>query len=381
MMNGFYSQLVEILRAGEQAAVATVVATRGSAPREVGAKMLVRSSGSLLGTIGGGCGEAQVWRTALQVLETGEPALELVDLTEEISMDSASVCGGTMEVLVERWSPASGEETRDDVALADAILERYGRRLPVVLATVMAAPPRASCTPGQRVLLDQGSVVLGGLGSRVLDEALLSAAANTKEGETARVVTLSQLTDAHPGELPGSVRLYLEVVKPHPRLVVLGAGHIAVPLSKMAKLLDFDVAVLDDRSSFANAERFPEASSVLAAEFAEGIRQLAVDRDSYVVLITRGHQHDVECLRELVEAETECAYLGMIGSQRRVQAVFELLGQQGVSAAKLAQVHAPIGIDIRAKTPAEIALSIMAEIVNIRRGGRAVSLSERDNRI
>ncbi len=233
-MRGFYSQLAEILGAGEQVAVATVVATRGSVPREVGAKMLVRSSGSISGTIGGGCGEAQVWRTALQVLETGKAALELVDLTGEISMDSAAVCGGTMEVLVERWSPRTGEETQDDVALADAILERYDRRLPAVMATVVAAPPSASCAPGRHVLLDQIGVLLGGLGSRVLDEALLSAAVETEEDEAARVVTLNQPANDHPDQFPGSIRLYLELVKPHPRLVVLGAGHIAVPLSRMA---------------------------------------------------------------------------------------------------------------------------------------------------
>lgn len=127
------------------------------------------------------------------------------------------------------------------------------------------------------------------------------------------------------------------------------------------------------RASFANRERFPEAETVLATDFGDGIRRLSVDRSSYVVLVTRGHQHDVECLRELVWSEA--AYLGMIGSRRRVRAVFELLQREGVPTERLARVHAPIGIDIGAQTPAEIALSILAEIVKVRRGGKALSLS------
>lgn len=410
-MSSLYLSLLQLLRSGESVAVVTVVGTHGSTPREVGAKMVVRTSGTILGTIGGGLGEVQVCRTALSVIETGLPALELVDLSEEsgshaavavtddeargpdsgesrdqrvwpnpkaTSTDHAGICGGAMEVLVERWRPAGAAAVGDDLLLVETIHERYARREPVVLATVVASP-RPSWRTGQHVLLGRKGVVLGGLGFQALDETLLAAAIGTLENEVPRALTLHLPPDDLAGEHVETLRLHLEVIKPPPRLVILGAGHIAIPLSRLAKLLEFEVTVLDDRPAFATADRFPESDVVLVAEFREGIRRLAVDRDTYVVVITHGHEHDAECLREVVE--TDCAYLGMIGSRRKVRAVFELLGRQGVAAEKLARVHAPIGIDIGAQTPAEIAVAIAAEIVKVRRGGRAASMSEGEKQI
>ena len=172
----------------------------------------------------------------------------------------------------------------------------------------------------------------------------------------------------------GSAWLFLEAVLPPPRLVILGAGHISVPLARMGKMMGFGVTVLDDRPSFASSQRFPEAEMVLAEEFPAGISRLGIDRTSYVVLVTRGHRHDVECLRELVMCDI--AYLGMIGSRRRVRAVFDMLREEGIPEERLDRTHAPVGLDIGARTPEEIALSIMAEVVKVRRGGRAASLRE-----
>ena len=168
----------------------------------------------------------------------------------------------------------------------------------------------------------------------------------------------------------------MEVQQRPPSLVIVGAGHIAQPLAAMGRLCDFTVTVLDDRAQFANRQRFPQAERVIAGPLAETLRGLPLDRDTYVVLITRGHQHDVECLLEIVDAPL--AYLGMIGSRRRVRGVFELLEEErGIRREKLRRVYAPIGLDIGAKTPAEIALTIMAEVIKVTRGGKVPSLSDR----
>jgi xanthine dehydrogenase accessory factor len=149
--------------------------------------------------------------------------------------------------------------------------------------------------------------------------------------------------------------------------VIVGAGHIAMPLAQLGALLDFRVTVLDDRAEFATAERFPGASQILVGPYRETIESLPVDRDSYVVLVTRGHVHDQACLEVMLRRET--GYIGMIGSRTRVRTVMRHLAEEGYPVERLQAVHAPVGLDIGAHTPAEIALSIMAEIVCARRGG------------
>jgi xanthine dehydrogenase accessory factor len=177
-------------------------------------------------------------------------------------------------------------------------------------------------------------------------------------------------------QLPGGdLAFFVEVQTHPPHLIVVGAGHIA------AKLCDFEVSVLDDRAHYANRKRFPTADRVIAGAFRTELQALregrpAFDAGTFVVLVTRGHQYDVESLLELID--DPLAYIGMIGSQRRIRAVFELLAREyGLAPAKLDRIYAPVGIDIGARTPAEIAVCILAEIINVQRGGRAPSLSHR----
>ena len=159
-----------------------------------------------------------------------------------------------------------------------------------------------------------------------------------------------------------------------PTLLIVGAGHIALPLAQLGKLCDFDVVVLDDRASFANAERFPMADQVIAAPFEAALREFPLDEDTYIVLVTRGHQHDVACLLEVLDRPS--AYRGMIGSRRRVRSVFQLLEEEkGIARERFERLYSPIGLDIGSETPAEIAVSIMAEIIKVRRGGTGLSLS------
>ena len=178
----------------------------------------------------------------------------------------------------------------------------------------------------------------------------------------------------------GNFTAFVEVQARPPHLIIAGAGHIAVPLASIAKTCDFLVTVLDDRPQYAHPARFPSADQVLAGPFRPMLDELrqgksAFDNDTYLVLVTRGHQHDIDCLLEVLDDPV--AYLGMIGSQRRIRAVFELLEtEQNIPAEKFDRVRAPIGIDIGAITPAEIAVCILAEIICVMREGPAQAMSE-----
>jgi xanthine dehydrogenase accessory factor len=175
---------------------------------------------------------------------------------------------------------------------------------------------------------------------------------------------------------PGSsLDVFVEVQRRPPTLVIVGAGHVALPLARLGQIIEFEVVVIDDRPTFANTKRFPMANRVLAQPIRDTLSRWPVDQDTYIVLVTRGHSHDVEALLEVIDSPAR--YIGMIGSKRRIKAVFDLLEQeQGLDPAKFDRVYAPIGLDIGAENPAEIAVSIIAEIINIYRGGRAVSLSD-----
>jgi xanthine dehydrogenase accessory factor len=171
----------------------------------------------------------------------------------------------------------------------------------------------------------------------------------------------------------GDVDIFLEVLARPPHLIIVGAGHIALPLARIAKLLEYQVTIVDDRPELANKTRFPGADELRIGEYREVVSGLEFDGDSAVVLVTRGHVHDRACLEEVLPSDA--FYIGMIGSKRRVRTVLKHARDNGAEVARLRRVRAPIGLDINAVTPAEIAVAIMAEIVNVRRGGSAPSLA------
>jgi xanthine dehydrogenase accessory factor len=251
-----YEQIVELRRSGRRGAVATIVNVRGSIPSFRTAKMLVRDDGSVVGTIGGGCVEADVWQAAREVMESEKPRTVTFDLNQDPKYDTGLVCGGTLEVFIE----------------------------PI---------------------------------------------------------------------LPPAI------------LYVFGAGHVAVNLCQTASNAGFDVIVTDDRSSYATKERFPAAREVLAVDFDEATQKLDPNESSFIVIVTRGHRDDMRVLRWAVQ--TRARYVGMIGSKRKVIEIFKTLQAEGMPSHLFDRVHAPIGIDIGAITPEEIAVSITAELIAIRR--------------
>jgi len=171
----------------------------------------------------------------------------------------------------------------------------------------------------------------------------------------------------------GIVNVFFEACLPDETLLVLGAGHIASPLCKMAKLVGFRVVIVDDREDYANVQRFPQADRILAEPFVEVLRDFPLNSHTYVVLVTRGHVFDKDCLREIIDKPV--AYIGMIGSVTRLQAVFHLLEKEGVDSSMLERVHGPIGLPIGARTPEEIAVSILSEVISVRCQGPTWSLS------
>lgn len=311
-----YRQLAQVLATGRAAVLAMVVQVRGSVPREVGAKMVIGADGLTLNTIGGGAGEAKVIQHAMIVLQTGEKQRVDIDLSGAADRETQGVCGGRMQVWLERWS--------GDVALSlvQLILERLdaGRSIKVV-------------TP---LAVGQSPYILESALEPTLDQSLEQA--------------------------------FVEVLQPPPILFIVGAGHVGEQLAKLAALIGFEIWVQDDRSEWANPARFPQASQIFTESVRATIAQLAAHTQLYIALVTRGYKHDLEALSAIFDHSLSCQYIGMIGSQRRVQQVYQAMQERGIAASQLQSIHAPIGLEIGALTPEEIAVSIAAELIQVRRG-------------
>jgi xanthine dehydrogenase accessory factor len=316
--------------------------------------MAIRRDGNHLGTIGGGCGEAQVIQAGLQVIDTGTPTLVRVDLTEDVGYDAEAACGGAMEVLV---APCDGTFLPVLDLAAQAILARQC----LELATVISPLPL-------------GGSMLAISGDRHAFAAISEEEARSLLNELARQENCpGSLTEKTCVSSVGKAwEILHERISPSPELLICGGGHIALPLSRIAEMLGFRVVIIDDRPSYANPERFPHAHEVICAPFAHALSQRSMDQGTFAVVVTRGHRHDLECVRHLLGQGT--GYLGMIGSRRRVQGVFDLLRKEGRSAKALSELHSPIGLDIGAETPAEIAVAILAEIIKTMRGGSGRSM-------
>jgi xanthine dehydrogenase accessory factor len=375
-----FQEIIHELASGETMAVATIVRRKGSVPREVGAKMLVHRGGAISGTVGGGCGEAEVWRSALNVIDTKRPTIVQIDLTEEIAMESQGVCGGIFDVFVQSWqsSVLPGQPGMQDFARAiNASLE--GERA-VVLATIITAGGAWRPCVGQQLLIHENSETLGtlvlpdapkGLTLHLIESAQKAIATGKAHIEN---VGATLAVPRPTGSTNSWAEIFIEPFVPNPVLLIAGAGHIAAPLASLAHLMNFSVSVTDDRASFANRERFPTAKQLLVSDIEAALKNYPITPRTHIVLVTRAHAHDVQGLRAIIDSPA--AYIGMIGSQRRVWAVFKLLHEEGVPAEKLGRVRAPIGLDLGGSTPEEIALSIMAEIIQLRHGGSGIAMSE-----
>ena len=224
------------------------------------------------------------------------------------------------------------------------------------LATVVVSS-LPEIQPGRKAIVLEDGSLEGSLGSDSLDTKLSELALKAFKNKKRLLV-----------EVDNGVQAFLDILTPGAHLVVCGAGHIAVPLARFARRVGFQVVVLDDRADFANPLRFPDCE-VIAEDFTLALREMSFGASTYVVVITRGHAHDVDCLTEILGKKF--AYVGLIGSRRRVRIVLEILEKQGISREQLKKVFTPIGLPIGAESPEEIALSIISELVCVRRKGPA----------
>jgi xanthine dehydrogenase accessory factor len=380
-----WSEAVRTLRRDQPFVLATVVNVRGSTPREVGAKMIVRDDGQF-GTIGGGCGEAEVFRKARLLLEAGEGArLTEVDLTGDFDQQEIGSCGGVMDVFIDRWSP------QNDLVLATRLADSVEQSRAMALLTLVDAGPRSEPAPGAKAVLDPAepgsSRVLGVLSDDAL-RRLSERAADAIPGllEVNENGSVREVVRIAPS---GAPRLFIDPITGAQRLIIAGAGHIAVPLAALGGMLGFHVTVIDDRASFANRERFPGVDRIIVRPFKAALESLRLDQHCYVISVTRGHSFDEEVVRTVLRQQTAVAerergcFIGMIGSRRRVRAMLGQLEEEGFERALLDEIHAPLGLDIGAETPEEIAVSIIAEIIRERRTGARddVSLGVKSGRL
>ena len=252
--------------------------------------------------------------------------------------------------------------------LARQVAAVLARRQSAVMVTVVnARGDGGGATPGAKLLFSADARTHGTLGSEALDQVARDRAAHVIDEREPRLAQYLPDGTPAPRRSRTYVQLLYEPLLPPDRLLVIGAGHIAVPMHEIGKILGFEVIVVDDRADFATKERFPSADEVLCIPFGTVPAQITIDRTTYLVLVTRAHEHDEEVLRQV--ADSRAPYIGMIGSKRRVITVYRRLLEEGVTQEQLRRIYAPVGLAISARTPQEIAVAVMAEIVSVKRHG------------
>lgn len=329
---GVYEIIGEYLKKGKGGILATVVIRLGSAPRDVGAKMFVGEDGKIFGTIGGGKVESDTCKEALSIMKKAETRMLHIRMDYKTIEDEGMFCGGNVDIFLE---PVFDRYI--ELYQRIAYLEKRGRRGVVIT--------KYGANTFSKTLLE-------GHGSSIIGDSLMTEEIG-KYGQ--------YMYDQKPFVFDGII---IEPVQIASRLYIFGAGHVSQFLSKVANLIDFNVVVIDDREDFANRERFPEADEVIVDDFKNVMNRLTYSGEEYVVILTRGHKYDSEVLEEIMKKDTR--YIGMIGSKRKIKMIFEHLKGKGFPESSLKKVHAPIGIDIHAETPQEIAISIAAEIIQVR---------------
>ena len=351
-MKEVVQETVTLLEQGQPCVLATVVRTRGSTPQKPGAKLLVRADGSGVGTLGGGCVEGDIWFAAKEILRRqGGPEFRDYLLNEDIAARDGLVCGGTMYFFIEPfWNP------QEFLPYGREMMEAYEGGSPVGVATVVKSDT-GSGRMGARILLREDGSLYGSLDDPELDALALEAAQRVADlGKSEHIAT-------HDG-----TELFVEGFTTPPTLVLMGGGHVSRATAALAHMLGFRIYVVDDRPQFANRERFPEAEdTIVVPDYTTGLDQVPVNANTFIVIATRGHWFDDLALEAAVR--TPAKYVGLLGSKRKTIMIYKRLAKMGIPAERLNEVRAPIGLDIGALTPEELAVSIMSEITMCRYGG------------
>jgi xanthine dehydrogenase accessory factor len=335
----------------QELVLATVVATKGSTPQKPGSSALFSGRKLIYGTVGGGVLEGRVTEFAFQSSTTGDSGLYRFDLNKEIDNKDDAICGGDATVLLDARPERHKNLFKQAVELLD-------RRTPCVVITVFEDTPGKINTI-ERFIFSPGKVdsIPGYLLADVSAEAM-------KLINDARNDSCSLLTVNVPGEKSG-MKAFLEPLFPAQRLVIAGAGHIGRALCHLGSRLDFDVTVIDDRVEFANADNLPEADNVIVGNIGESLTEIEKDRNTFIVIVTRGHNDDSEALRSCIGSDS--AYIGMIGSRTKIAKMHSNFIEKGwATENQWSSIYAPVGLEINSQSVEEIAVSIAAQLVKER---------------
>jgi xanthine dehydrogenase accessory factor len=340
-----YQEMVRLLQNGESFTVATIFDNVGSAPRTDGAKMIVRADGSIAGSIGGGRLEADAIRLAMEMLAARQTVIQRFDLTSRDAAGMDMICGGTGEVLID-FVDAADENSR---MVCEAAADIYERGEKAWLVTILDKAPVGSALRRQRCLVKPDKTLVGKIDCdpNILEKLIAGPAKISIHAEVLE-----------------NQRFLVEPLRPAGTAYIFGAGHVSQRIAPLSASVGFKTVVLDDRAEYANRERFGEPAEVMVIESFRKLPELAVDENSYLVIVTRGHLFDKIVLEQVLRSNA--AYIGMIGSRSKRDKLFEELVKQGYGREELARVYAPIGTSIGAETPEELAVSIVGELIKVR---------------
>ena len=331
------------------------------------ARMLVFQDGSILGTVGGGILEADVIQQARYILKHRQPSQVIgFDLTSEQIEADGLTCGGTVEILLELFSPEM------DMAVLQEMEQVYFSSKTAVSATLLPDGDRSQRSEKgefapvkfRKLLFCEDGSITGTFGHPTLDTQVIDMARSRIGQACFETVEFGLSSEESRAGGLEHVRVFFESILPAPTAYVFGGGHVSLSLSKILHFIEFEYVVLDDRQEFVTHERFPDAKNVICHEFDHVFDRLDLSaHSSYIIIVTRGHKSDLVVLEQALHHSVK--YIGMIGSTRKVKLLLDDLRQRGVPAERLEQVHAPIGLEIYADTPEEIAISIAAEIIKV----------------
>lgn len=332
MKNTIYDIIEEYIENDKTGSIATVISREGSAPRDAGAKMFVGEDGQTYETIGGGNLEFKVQKQAMTTMNTDEPQFVRVNMDSKEVASDGMICGGEVEVFLEPIQKKHLELYRKLEQM-----EKNGKK--GILITNLN----------------------GKLEKTLVDEDMTITGDDIKIWDTNSFFQ-NNINKIHPQTVEDNL---IETIHPSPLLYIFGAGHISQFIAPLANTIGFQVVIIDDRSEFANKERFPDAHELIVKDFQEVFNQLKFSGEEFVVIVTRGHQYDRDVLEESLKRKTK--YLGMIGSKMKVKMILEQMRKLGYDEEKVDNVYSPIGLSINADTPQEIAVSIAAELIKVRR--------------
>lgn len=348
-MLSIWRAAVEQFSKGENFALAAILSVRGSSPRHVGTRFLVRHDGSIVGTIGGGLFEASVQRFAASALQSGTSHRAFFSFTGIDAQSTDMICGGEADVLVEFVD--SGDRVKEEIFSRLEVISR-DKAAGYLLTSIAMPVGGADSAPVQHLLIDDSGRRMGGFPG---DDAAVRAMPQS------RLLRPAQLLEVTGLDSP----VFLEWLHPTGTAYIFGAGHVGVCVAHLAAYVDFKVVAVDDRAEFANPERLPSADQVVVLDsFDKALATLPIDEDSYLVIVTRGHAHDKTVLAQALK--TKAGYIGMIGSRRKTNLIYQALLTEGFTREDLQRVRAPIGLAIGGETPEEIGVSIIGEMIQIR---------------